>query len=70
MRLAREFAASHAIVASCHDVNLAARFATHALVLGEVQHWMGPVDEVMTADILAQVFSCQFSLQGGVLVAQ
>jgi iron complex transport system ATP-binding protein len=70
MRLARDLATSHAIVASCHDVNLAARFATHALVLGEGQHWMGPVDEVMTADILAQAFSCQFSLQGGLLVAQ
>jgi iron complex transport system ATP-binding protein len=70
MRLARDLATSHAIVASCHDVNLAARFATHALVLGEGQHWIGPVDEVMTADILAQAFSCQFSLQGGLLVAQ
>jgi iron complex transport system ATP-binding protein len=70
MRLARELAATHGMVASCHDINLAARFATHALVLGEGRHWMGKVEDILTPAILAQAYACHFSLQGGVLLAE
>ena len=53
--LARERA--KAVVFSIHDLNLARRFATHALVLmgdGALLH--GPVDEVMTAPMLSAAF--------------
>lgn len=63
MRFIRELAARHAVVSSCHDIDLAARFATHALVLAEGRHWLGPVDEVLTVDILQQAFECRFELQ-------
>jgi iron complex transport system ATP-binding protein len=70
MRIARELTQQHAIVASCHDINLAARFATHVLVLGEGQHWMGKAAEVLTPEILEQAFGCGFSLRGGTIVAE
>ena len=44
------------VVMSVHDLNLAARFATHALVLGPHGHHAGPVDEVMTAPVLSAAF--------------
>ena len=70
MRLACELAQTHALIASCHDINLAMRFATHVLVLGEDQHWQGRVAEVMTVQILAQAFGCSFSLRGGQFIAE
>lgn len=63
MRFIRELAGRHAIISSCHDIDLAARFATHALVLAEGQHWLGTVNEVLTVDILQQAFDCRFALQ-------
>ena len=48
--------AGKAIVFSVHDLNLAARFATHALVLGPQGHRAGPVQEVMDEATLGQVF--------------
>ena len=45
------------VMYSIHDLNLARRFATHALLLmgdGELRH--GPVAEVMTADSLSNAF--------------
>ena len=47
MNLLRDLAQKHAVIASCHDINQAARFATHVLLLGDHQHWLGPVDEVL-----------------------
>ena len=70
MRLACELAQTHALIASCHDINLAMRFATHVLVLGEDQHWQGRVAQVMTAQILDQAFGCRFSLRGGLFIAE
>lgn len=64
MRLLRELSEQRAVVASCHDINHAARFATHVLLLGEEQHWQGRVDEVLNADLLQQVFGCRFSMEG------
>lgn len=51
---------SRTVIAACHDLNLAARFASHVLILGDGQHWLGPVAEVLTASILQQAFGCGF----------
>ncbi len=65
MRFIRGLAAGRAVVSSCHDIDLAARFATHVLVLAEGRHWLGPAGEVLTVDILQQAFDCRFELQEG-----
>lgn len=68
MRFIRELAGRHAVISSCHDIDLAARFATHVLVLAEGRHWLGAAEEVLTVEILQQAFECRFELQksGGV----
>lgn len=63
MRLLRERAARHVVVTSCHDIDLAARFATHVLLLAENRHWLGPEAEVLNVDTLQQAFECRFELQ-------
>jgi iron complex transport system ATP-binding protein len=68
MQLLRELSANHAVIASCHDINLAKRFATHALVLGEGQHWSGPVGDIVVPKILRLAFGCEFAQQGDWLV--
>jgi iron complex transport system ATP-binding protein len=68
MRLLRELSVHHAVVASCHDVNLAKRFATHALVLGDERHWIGKVEDTLTRELLATAYGCQFASQGDWLV--
>jgi len=68
MRLLRELSVHHAVVASCHDVNLAKRFATHALVLGDERHWIGTVEDTLTRELLATAYGCQFASQGDWLV--
>ncbi len=64
MQLLRDLAlrseAGKSVIAACHDLNLAARFATHALILGAGRHWLGTVAEVLTAPILQQAFGCGF----------
>ena len=45
-----------AVIFSVHDLNLAARFATHALVLGPHGHRAGPVDEVLDSATLSAAF--------------
>ena len=64
MHLLGKLAQEHAVVASCHDINQAARFATHVLLLDDQQHWLGPVDEVLEAERLSQVFGCSFRHDG------
>jgi len=59
MRLMQHLSAEHAVVASCHDINLAARFATHVLLLGEGFHCAGPVHDVMTTDALGAALGCR-----------
>lgn len=66
MRIARDFIQRRAVIATCHDINLAARFATHLLILGENQHWLGPVAELLNADILQAAFGCEFTLRDGI----
>jgi iron complex transport system ATP-binding protein len=63
MRFIRELAGRHAVISSCHDIDLAARFATHVLVLAEGHHWLGSADEVLTVEILQQAFDCPFELK-------
>lgn len=66
MQLLRELAlqpgAGRTVIAACHDLNLAARFTTHALILGSGRHWLGTVAEVLTAPILQQAFGCGFRI--------
>jgi iron complex transport system ATP-binding protein len=53
----RELAAGgKAIVLSIHDLNLARRFATHALVLGGPVLVQGPVDDAMNEAALSAAF--------------
>ncbi len=70
MQLLSELKKDHALIASCHDINLAARFATHVLIVGEGRHWAGEVSEVLQPAILEQAFSCKFIRQGNVLIPQ
>jgi iron complex transport system ATP-binding protein len=60
MQLIRDLAGKHAVIVTCHDINLAARFATHVLVLAPGRYWLGPADEILTADVLRQAFDCHF----------
>lgn len=60
MQLIRDLANNHALVVTCHDINLAARFATHVLVLAPGMHRLGRIDDVLTADVLQQAFGCRF----------
>ena len=64
MHLLRNLSQQHAVIASCHDINQATRFATHVLLLGDQQHWLGPVNEVLEAERLSQVFGCSFRREG------
>jgi iron complex transport system ATP-binding protein len=63
--LIRQRSASHAVVMNCHDINLAARFATHVLVLGDGCSWRGAVDEVLTPAVLEPAFGCAFRVLEG-----
>mgnify|MGYP001243150050 CR=1 FL=1 len=57
LELARQLAAQgFGLLASLHDLNLAARFASHALVLGGSNAFGGRVDEVMTESALSAAF--------------
>ena len=69
MRLLRELSQDHAVVASCHDINQAARYATHVLLIGEGQHWQGPAAQVLNASQLQQAYGCEFSREGQLWVA-
>jgi iron complex transport system ATP-binding protein len=54
-RLNRE--RNRTVVMVLHDLNLAARYAQHVVVLDQGRvHAAGPPAEVITADVLAQVF--------------
>lgn len=60
MRMVRELAADHAVVVTCHDINLAARFATHVLLLAPARVCAGTAEAVLTTANLAQAFGCEF----------
>ena len=62
MRLIRDLSQTHAVVVTCHDINLAARFATHALVLAPDRHWIGRASDVLTTEVLQHAFGCRFDM--------
>lgn len=68
MALLRALPARHAVVMSCHDINLAARFASHVLLLGPGRHWQGPTDAVLNPENLQAAFGCEFRDAGGVFL--
>ena len=62
MTLLRALAAGgKGVVASCHDINLASRFATHVLLLAEGQRWAGPAQEICRPAALEAAFGCRFA---------
>lgn len=69
MRLMRQLSGNHAVVATCHDINLVSRFATHVLLLGEDFHVAGSAAEVLTPETLERAFACRFVRAGDVFVA-
>jgi len=52
----------HAVVASMHDINLAARFATHVLLIAEKRVWQGTVADMLRPEILKAVYGCDFDI--------
>jgi iron complex transport system ATP-binding protein len=62
MRLVRSLAAQHAVVVTTHDINLAARFATHVLLLSPRDAKAGAVEEILTTAHLQDAFGCAFDL--------
>lgn len=68
MRLMRQLSEQHAVVATCHDINLAARFATHVLLLGADFYCAGEAGQVLTTGLLGQAFGCTLSRQGAYFV--
>jgi iron complex transport system ATP-binding protein len=62
MRLIRGLVQNRAVIVTCHDINLAVRFATHVLVLAEGRHWLGRAEEVLTTEVLEQAFDCSFEV--------
>jgi iron complex transport system ATP-binding protein len=70
MRLMQQLSERHAVVATCHDINLAARFATHVLLLGPGFHFAGPVAEVLTTAALENAYGCRFEREGELFTAR
>ena len=70
MRLMQRLSERHAVVATCHDINLAARFATHVLLLGPEFHLAGPAPEVLTPEALERAYDCRFERVGGLFTAR
>ena len=62
MRLLREMSSRHAVILSTHDVNLAARFATHVLLLSARGHVAGTIESVLTPGHLEHAFGCRFRI--------
>ncbi|WP_042296858.1 ABC transporter ATP-binding protein [Paraburkholderia bannensis] len=54
---------ARSVVLSCHDLNLARRYATHALLLdGRGGCWAGPVRDVLTAERASEAFGHPLTL--------
>ncbi|CAB3769441.1 ABC transporter ATP-binding protein [Paraburkholderia humisilvae] len=55
--------AARTILFSCHDLNLARRFATHALLLdGCGATWTGPARDVLTPELASRAFGYPLAL--------
>lgn len=70
MELLSGLSSRHAIVMSCHDINLAARYASHVLLLGQGRHWAGAAAQVLSLDNLEAAYGCGFSREGSVFLPQ
>jgi iron complex transport system ATP-binding protein len=68
MRLLRELAEERAVISTCHDINLAARFATHVLMIGDGFHLAGTASDVLVPEALQRTFGCQFSREGDIFM--
>ena len=68
MRLLRDLAQGRAVISTCHDINLAARFATHVLLIGEGFHRAGTVSDVLAPEALQRTFGCDFTRQGDTFI--
>jgi iron complex transport system ATP-binding protein len=56
-------ASQRAVLFSCHDLTLARRFATHALLLdGRGRAWAGPARDVLTPALASRAFGCPLVL--------
>lgn len=62
MRLLLGLAEQHAVVVTCHDINLAARFATHVLLLAPDGVRSGVTASVLTTANLSEVYGCAFEM--------
>ncbi|WP_157050518.1 ABC transporter ATP-binding protein [Herbaspirillum rhizosphaerae] len=63
MRIMRELADErHAVVASMHDINLAARFATHVLLIADENVWQGAAAEMLSPELLKIAYGCDFDV--------
>ena len=50
---------THSAFAALHDINLAARYCTHILMLFGDGDWQaGPVDELLTLENLEKLYQC------------
>nr|WP_185182671.1 ABC transporter ATP-binding protein [Mycoavidus sp. B2-EB] len=59
--------AQRTLIFSCHDLNLARRFATHALLLdGNGAVYSGPAREILSPILVSRVFQHPFKLLPGV----
>ncbi|MFC0397777.1 ABC transporter ATP-binding protein [Paraburkholderia rhizosphaerae] len=55
--------AARTVLFSCHDLNLARRFATHALLLdGRGATWTGPARDVLTPELASRAFGYPLAL--------
>lgn len=70
MRLMRRMSETHAVIASCHDLHLAARFATHLLLLGPDFHQAGQVASVLSTESLQRAYGCAFEQRGDAFIAR
>ncbi len=69
MQLLKEASSEHAVIASCHDINLALQFATHLLVLGQDFHWTGAIGLPDTHAVLSRAFGGRFESRPGLFLA-
>ncbi|AKZ63802.1 cobalamin ABC transporter ATPase [Herbaspirillum hiltneri N3] len=61
MRTLKELADDdHAVVATMHDINLAARFASHVLLIAEGKVWQGRAADILRPDLLEAAYGCRF----------
>lgn len=61
LRLIRRLSEKQLVIMNCHDINLAARFATHVLLLNNAEAVAGPAQTVLTPERLQAAYGCLFT---------